>query len=272
MFYASKGFASLATASAVALIGLTLFTPNQATAQNKIVTIILPEEPDALDNCSTNRSAVGRVLKQNINETLTELDVNDGSIKPRLATSWEKINDTTWRFKLRPGVFFTDGAPLNAENVAKSIARTMNKNLDCQIRIKTFGDIPLTGVAVDALTLDIKTDKPEPILPTRMMVVSIDSPNLPHINKMVTTIGTGPYILDSYKPGVEIVLKRNDKYWGKVPVIDGAKYIWRKESAVAAAMVAVGEADFAPVIGKQDANDVSMDKSYISTETNYVRI
>lgn len=55
-------------------------------------------------------------------------------------------------------------------------------------------------------------------------------------------------------------------------MIDGAKYIWRKESAVAAAMVAVGEADFAPVIGKQDANDVSMDKSYISTETNYVRI
>src|SRR5688572_3589712 len=131
MFHGPKSFAVLATASAAALIGLALFAPGHAVAQNKIVTIVLPEEPDALDNCSTNRSAIGRVLKQNINETLTELNLKDGSIMPRLATSWERINDTTWRFKLRPGVFFTDGAPLNAENVAKSIARTMDKNLSC---------------------------------------------------------------------------------------------------------------------------------------------
>ena len=272
MFYGQKGFAALTTASAAALVGLALLAPNSAVAQNKIVTIVLPEEPDALDNCSTNRSAIGRVLKQNINETLTELDVSNGEIKPRLALKWEQIDPTTWRFHLRPGVFFTDGAPLTAENVGKSIARTMDKNLSCQVRIKTFGDLTLETVAVDPLTLDIKTSKPEPILPTRMTVMSLDSPNLPHTDKMVMTIGTGPYMLESYRQGLEIVLKRNDKYWGKAPQVDGAKYVWRKESAVMAAMVGIGEADLAPAIGKQDANDPTMDKSYISTETNYVRI
>ena len=44
-----------------------------ASAQNKIVTVVLSEEPEGLDGCNSNRSTVGRVAKQNIVETLTEI-------------------------------------------------------------------------------------------------------------------------------------------------------------------------------------------------------
>ena len=254
-----------------------------AFAQNKIVTVVLSEEPEGLDGCNANRSSVGRVVKQNIVETLTEINPKDGSITPRLALSWEKVDEKTWRFKLRHGVKFHDGAPFNAETAAKAIHRTMDTSiksgnargtggLDCETRTKSFGDLKIVGKPVDEYTLDITANKPVPILPTRMGVVSLSSPNTPNDKLVLHPIGTGPYTFEKWVPGQEITLKRFDGYWGKKPEADGARYIWRKESAVRAAMVKVGEADIAPNIAVQDATDPSMDFSYPNSETTRLRI
>jgi peptide/nickel transport system substrate-binding protein len=270
-------------AAALALtmgIGGTLQT---ASAQNKIVTVVLSEEPEGLDGCNSNRSTVGRVVKQNIVETLTEINPKDGSITPRLALSWEKVDDKTWRFKLRQGVKFHDGAPFNAENAAKAIHRTMDTSvktgnargtggLDCETRTKSFGDLRITGKAVDEYTLEITANKPVPILPTRMGVVSLSSPNTPNDKLVLHPVGTGPYVFEKWTPGQEITLKRNEHYWGKKPQAEGARYIWRKESAVRAAMVKVGEADIAPNIAVQDATEKGMDFSYPNSETTRLRI
>ncbi|MCB1738779.1 MAG: peptide ABC transporter substrate-binding protein [Gammaproteobacteria bacterium] len=252
-------------------------------AADGMVTVVLSEEPEGLDGCNSNRSTVGRVVKQNIVETLTEIDPKDGTITPRLATSWTKVNDTTWHFKLREGVKFHDGAPFNAENAAKAIARTMDTTsggtkargtggLDCETRTKSFGDLRIVGKALDEYTLEISADKPVPILPTRMGVVSLSSPNTPTDKLVLDPVGTGPYVFDHWTPGQEIVLKRFDGYWGEKPQVETARYIWRTESAVRAAMVKVGEADIAPNIAVQDANDSSMDFSYPNSETTRLRI
>ena len=254
----------------------------QAEAQKKIVTVVLSEEPEGLDGCNSNRSTVGRVAKQNIVETLTEIDPKDGSITPRLATSWEKVNDTTWRFTLRKGVKFHDGAPFNAKTAAQGIARTMNTDvkgsargtggLDCETRTKSFGDLKIVGKAVGEHTLEISANKPVPILPTRMGVVSISSPNTPTDKLVLNPIGTGPYKFVKWTPGQEIILERFDGYWGKKPEVEGARYVWRTESAVRAAMVKVGEADIAPNIAVQDATEPEMDFSYPNSETTRLRI
>lgn len=271
----------LYAAAAVAAIGVGAML-NPASAQDKTVTVVMSEEPEGLDGCNSNRSTVGRVAKQNIVETLTEIDPKDGQITPRLATSWEKVNDTTWRFKLREGVKFHDGAPFNAETAASGIARTMNTTgkggargtggLDCETRTKSFGDLQIVGKAIDPYTLEISANKPVPILPTRMGVVSISSPNTPTDKLVLNPIGTGPYVFDKWTPGQEILLKRNDNYWGKKPEVEAARYIWRTESAVRAAMVKVGEADIAPNIAVQDATDPKMDVSYPNSETTRLRI
>ena len=269
-------------AAAVALAIGVGGTPQAASAQNKIVTIVLSEEPEGLDGCNSNRSTVGRVVKQNIVETLTEINPKDGSITPRLAVSWEKVNDTTWRFKLRQGVKFHDGAPFNAEAAAKAIHRTMDTSLktgargtgglDCETRTKSFGDLRIIGKAVDTYTLEITANKTVPILPTQMGVVSLSSPNTPNDKLVLHPVGTGPYVFEKWVPGQEITLKRNENYWGKKPEATGARYIWRKESAVRAAMVKVGEADIAPDIAVQDATDPKMDFSYPNSETSRLRI
>src|SRR3546814_20482268 len=92
-----------------------------ASAQERDVTIVLSEAIDNLDPCRSARNDVGRVIKQNVVETLTQIGPANGSVVPRLATSWETIGEKGWRFRLREGVSFHDGAALDASAVAKAI-------------------------------------------------------------------------------------------------------------------------------------------------------
>ena len=62
-----------------------------AYAGGKTLTVVLSEEPDIVDPCEATRSNVGRIVKQNVSETLVEIDPKDGSIKARLAT-WMETN------------------------------------------------------------------------------------------------------------------------------------------------------------------------------------
>jgi peptide/nickel transport system substrate-binding protein len=241
-------------------------------AEDGEITIVLSEEPDIIDPCEASRSNVGRIVKQNVTETLTEIDPDDGSITPRLATEWQQVDDLTWRFKLREGVEFHDGEPFNAETAKTAILRTLDERIDCEIRIKFFGGMQVTPEPVDDYTLDIKTAEPAPILPTMMGTMTITSPNTVEGERTRDPIGTGPYRFVSWTPGTSVVLERFPDYWGEQPEVAKVTYVFRGESAVRAAMVAAGEADIAPNIAVQDATDPAMDFSYLNSETSSFRI
>ncbi len=251
---------------------LAAFALQPVAAQAQDITIVLSEEPDLLEPCQSSRSNIGRVVKQNIVETLTEIDPNDGTITPRLATEWSQVDELTWRFQIREGVTFHDGAALDAEAVAYAINRTMDENLDCEVRTKFFGGLKVTPTPVDTYTLEVATDSPVPILPTMMGTVTVMSPNTPMGEPDREPVGTGPYKFGGWNVGTNITLARNEDYWGDAPDVANAAFVWRSESAVRAAMVATGEADIAPNIAVQDATDESMDVSYPNSETSRIRI
>ncbi|MCB1741080.1 MAG: peptide ABC transporter substrate-binding protein [Gammaproteobacteria bacterium] len=242
-------------------------------AEDRSITVVLTEELSDFDICNTMRSTNGRVLRTNIGESLTRIDPKDGSVTPWLATSWERMDDRTWRFHLRKGVRFHDGAPFDAEAVVKAIDRTYHSpDLFCENKSKS-GLKNISGKVVDEHTVDIALDMPAPILPVRMGIMAITSPNEPFDKLQVSkAIGTGPYRFDSFTTGTDIVLVRDDDYWGPKPEVERARFIFRSESAVRAAMVANGEADIAPNIAAQDANDPHMDFSYLNSETSRLRI
>ena len=173
-------------------LAVALVWPALAAEEGEIV-VVLSEEPDIVDPCEASRSNVGRIVKQNVTETLTEIDPDDGSITPRLATEWEQVDDLTWRFKLQEGVNFHDGEPFNAEAAKTAIERTLDERIDCEIRIKFFGGMEVTPVVVDEHTLDIKTAEPAPILPTMMGTMTITSPNTVMGERTRDPVGTGPY-------------------------------------------------------------------------------
>src|SRR2546423_13628057 len=72
------------------------------------------------DMQTTDPHSQNEGLTNNINsliyEFLTDRD-KQLKIRPALAESWQRLNDTTWRFKLRSGVKFHDGTPLTADDV-----------------------------------------------------------------------------------------------------------------------------------------------------------
>ncbi len=256
----------------VAALALVPLLPSSARAADTDVVIVLQTQPDQLDPCQSSKSQVGKVIKQNIVETMTEIDPATGQVGPRLATEWKQVDDRTWTFTLRQGVVFHDGSPFNAEAAKYSIERTLDPSIECEIRIKFFGGIEPVVTVTGEYELQITTPNPVPILPTLMGTVVAMSTATPKGVITRDPIGTGPYVLSEWSPGERIVLTRFDGYWGEQPAVTKATYIWREESAVQAAMVAAGEADIAPNIALQDATDPTMDFSYLNSETSRLRI
>lgn len=92
---------------------------------------------------------------------------------PGLAESWEVIDDTTWRFHLRPGVTFHDGSGFGAEDVVASFAR-IPAAAGPDGRLATYVRRIVEIVAVDALTVDVITNAPAATLPLDLTNPELD--------------------------------------------------------------------------------------------------
>lgn len=148
------------------------------------------------------------------------------ALEPGLALSWGLTDDPTiWRFSLRPGVTFHDGAPFTSDDVVFSFKRALKPTSDMKDIIGTVLDV----VAVDGLTVDIITDGPNPILPQQLDNIFIMSRAWAEANDVVEpqdtasgqetyavrhTNGTGPFVLELREPDVRTVLVKNPNWWG----------------------------------------------------------
>jgi peptide/nickel transport system substrate-binding protein len=244
--------------------------PALAQAEGE-VTIVLGEDIDLVEPCMATRSNIGRIILQNVNETLTQYDVKSGQgVMPRLAESWQDQGNGTWRFNLRQGVTFSDGSAFDAADVKHSFERAMSDQLTCETP-RYFGDTKLSFAVVDDQTIDVTAEPAQPILPLLLSLVTIVPSETP-IEFTREPVGTGPYTLAEWNPGQNITLERRDDYWGEAPAVAKATYVFRTDPAVAAAMVTQGEADLAPSISAIDATDPESDVSYLNSETLYLRL
>ncbi len=170
-------------------------------------------------------------------EPLTVMDAQQ-RIQPGLAVSWKALDATTWEFKLREGVKFSDGNPFTARDVIFTICRVPNvANSPGAYTISTRS-IASMQVA-DANTLIIKTERPNPLLPIELSTVGVISatasgapatiafdrqgcglsawPKTEDFNSLKISVGTGPYRVVEYTRGERVVLERNETYWGGKP-------------------------------------------------------
>lgn len=235
------------------------------------IKIVLPEEADLLEPCMATRSNIGRIIMENVSETLTELDVRGKQgVIPRLAEKWEQTADGSWRFHLRQGVKFSDGSAFDAKDVKYSFERIFSDKNICESR-RYFGGIKVNANIVDDHTVDFKADPAQPIMPLLMSLITIVPENTP-LTFIREPVGTGPYKLKNWTPGQQIVLEARDDYWGKKPDVTQATYLFRADPAVRAAMVQTGEADLSPSISQVEATNPKTDFSYLDSETVYLRL
>lgn len=254
-------------AGALAVLGLAEHVAAQNASE---IRIVLPEQPANLEPCGTIITNVGQILSRNVVEPLTVIDAASGQPKPALATEWTQKNPNTWQLKIREGVKFQDGEALNAEAVKYSIERMTGGKVTCS-NIAKFGSAKLTVSVVDNQTVEIKSDTPQPILPTLLSVVMVVSPKTPADKAVNDPVGTGPYKLSSFNQQT-VILDAFDGYWGDKPAFTKATYVWRPESSIRAAMVQTGEADLTPSIAIQDATSQETDFAYLNSETTAIRI
>lgn len=143
----------------------------------------------------------------NICETLVGLD-ESFKVTPALATKWTLQSPNTFRFELRSGVQFHIGEPLNAEAVAYSLRRAVEKRNVLQT---FFG--PDSVKVVDERTVDVTATQPNLRLPEQLAhpFFSIIALATEPADKPVCT---GPMEFVSYAANDRLVARRFDGYWG----------------------------------------------------------
>jgi peptide/nickel transport system substrate-binding protein len=143
----------------------------------------------------------------NICEPLLGVD-NDLHTVPVLATRWSLTGTNTWRFELRRGVTFHNGAPFNAEAVRSSMARVASKNLGLTSFIG-----PESTKVIDEFTVEITPTQPNLRFPEQIAHpnFSIIAPGTDPADKPVCT---GPFTFTEYAPNDHFTATRNDGYWG----------------------------------------------------------
>jgi len=190
-------------------------------------TVRIANQGDALsmDPHSLNESLQLSVTS-NVYEPLVGRN-KDLSLAPALATSWNQVSPTVWRFELRRNVQFHDGTPFTADDVVFSMARTQADGSD----LKSYTNDVKAVRKIDSHTVEIETSAPFPILPDVLTNVFIMSKQWCETNQAVRPVdrrkgienaasfranGTGPYRLRERQPNVRTTFVRNGNYWGKI--------------------------------------------------------
>ena len=181
-------------------------------------------DPQTTDPHSQNESMTNMMNGQ-VYERLTSRD-KSLAIVPGLATSWEQVNPLLWRFKLRPGVKFHDGAPFTADDVVFSVKRGQEPTSQVNNYVGAVG----TPRKVDDLTVEFQLAAVNPIFLEHLDAAWMMNKAWSEKNKVTKPLdfknkeesyasqnanGTGPYMLVSRAPGIKSTYKRNPAWWGK---------------------------------------------------------
>ncbi len=187
-------------------------------------------EPAQIDPQGAASSGLSLVLPY-LFDTLVIRDV-DNSIHPLLAESWESSDDhKTITMKLKPGVVFQDGAPLNAKAVKFTFERFKEKGMASPIY---SGIKEIAGIeAVDDLTVRFTFDQPAPAFwsTLTMPYAAIISPTTAQEVDAAGEghqVGTGLFKLGEWLAGQSLTLAANPNYaWGPGEIVEntGAPYL-----------------------------------------------
>ncbi|MBA8063010.1 oligopeptide ABC transporter substrate-binding protein OppA [Citrobacter freundii] len=190
----------------------------------------------------------------------------DGAIEPRLAASWENKDNTIWTFHLRPGITWSDGSAITAQDVVWSWQRLVspqtaspyasylgNMHVANAVDIAQGKKDPTTlGVkALNDTTLEITLTQP-----TAAFLAMLAHPSLVPLDKVLIGrygdkwtrpehfVSSGPYELSQWVVNERIVAVRNTHYWDNAhTVIDKVTYLPISSEAADVNRYKAGEID-----------------------------
>ena len=252
----------LSTSLGLPLAGGLLPGLTEAAKKDSLV-LAMTLEPPGLDPSAGAAAAIGEVVLYNVLETLTKIRP-DSSIAPLLAQSWTVTPDNkTWAFKLRPGVKFHNGEPFDANTVKFAFERaaaTGSANKDRAV----FTNI-VNISTTDALTvvITLKNTNPDLLFQLGQATAVMVEPKSADTNNS-QPVGTGPYRIDSWAKGSQIVLARWDGYRDvKAIALRRVTLRFISDAAAQVAAMLAGDVDLFPrVSAAQNLGQFRADKRF----------
>ncbi|MCD6520960.1 MAG: hypothetical protein J7M05_13660, partial [Anaerolineae bacterium] len=165
-------------------------------------------------------------------------------VVPDLATQWEISPDgRTFTFYLRPGATFQNGRAITSRDVIYSLERALQPSLGSPVALSYLGDIVgaealargetdhLAGVkALDDHTIQITIDEAKAYFLAKLTYPTAFVVDREQIERkgeawVRNPNGSGPFVLEELTKE-HIVLRRNKRYYGKLPALDRVEYIF----------------------------------------------
>lgn len=237
-----KPLRTLTVVSSV-LLGSTFLSLGQALAFD--LTVAVGADPTTLDPRKT-WVAQGYSMNAHVFEPLVFREEKDGNVVlyPVLAESWTQKSPTELEIKVREGVKFHNGEPLDAAAVAYTITSIQDPGLTTNLKLWTRD---IVGVEVTGpYTLVLKTASQTRGLLNVLAQVPIVAPEAaksPDFEKQ--PIGTGPYKVASYTPSGQVVIEKNADYWGTPGEADKITFRIMPENSTRLAALEAGEVQVA---------------------------
>ena len=222
-------------------------------AQNDILT---------LDPHSQNHATTHGIL-QHVYEGLVRY-TRDFKIEPALATSWQQVTPTQWRFHLRKNVKFHDGTPFTADDVVFSYGRIIQPQGTNQIYVSGVKEVK----KIDDHTVELVLGGPNPVLLRLLVDFRIMSKAWSVKNKSENVQdyvakeesyasrnanGTGPYQIKLWEPDKRILFAANIAWWDKLQG-NATEVIYTpiKSDATRIAALLAGDVDLVTDLPTQD--------------------
>lgn len=228
---------------------------SSAAIAKQVITIVQGADADTMDPQATTTRGTINVLSH-FSEGLTKVtysETGEPKVEGLLATSWKQLNDTTWQFKLREGVQFSNGEPFDADAVQYSFQRLMDPAYVSPQK-KYVGSVARVDV-LDKFTVNVLTKTPTPLPPIDFNQVYIVPPKYTaEAGKQFAAkpIGTGPFKFVEWVKDDHITLEANPNYWGGRPKLDRITFKPIPESATRSAAIQTAQADIVMPIAVTD--------------------
>lgn len=201
----------------------------------------------------------GGILNQ-ITDKLTYQNPKTLEIEPWIAESWSSNPDKTeYTFKLRPGVTFSDGTPLDANAVAKNFDTYGLGNKSLRLPVSEVINNYDHSEVIDPLTVKFYFKRSSPGFLQGTATIGSGLVSLSTLNRQYDElgdarhiIGSGPFVVSGETLGREVDLSvRKDYHWGPAKLaqqgranLDAIKVIVTPEDSVRIGALQAGQADF----------------------------
>lgn len=267
----TTGNATLSVAAALALAGLVAIGSSLAAAQTVVIGsegAIPPLDPHRTSGTVSLR-VTDAVYDPLIREDLSQESSAAPALVPALAESWSVSEDgLTYTFKLREGVAFHDGAAFDAQALQTNFDRLMDESSPV-FDDRASGNtgfltrwIDSTNVVDDfTFTITLKekfSGLPRLLTDRRLAIVSPQALEAhPGDALGFNPAGTGPFKTDSFEQGQQLVLSRNDDYWGETAGIEQLVFQTITDPTALAIAMQTGDVDVIPSASPQQIQQLS---------------